>query len=110
MSTVDQLFSEVLKLRKEVRRLRRQHQPTNEEEVQELVGNSGEGNSQRQSGRHTGGGFAAAAKEVIKKSDKARQEVRRRPGLGQSEIHGCRVAGPCQENSHSEPLGQGFEA
>lgn len=44
----------------------------NQAAVAELT-DSGEDNHERQSGRHTGGGFAAAAREVIKKSDLERQ-------------------------------------
>ena len=60
MASVDDLMREVVTLRREMRELRRKHQPTNEEMVQELVSDSGaERNGERQSGRTTGGGAQA---------------------------------------------------
>lgn len=60
---------------KAVRRALRGTTSTNQEEVDQLVSNDEEANpGERQAGRHNpSGGFAAAAKEVIQKSDRARQ-------------------------------------
>ena len=60
MSTIDDLTREVVALRREMRRLKRKHAPSNEEMVHELVSDSGaERNGERQSGRTTGGGAQA---------------------------------------------------
>lgn len=60
MATVDDLFREVITLRREVRKLQRKHQPSNGEMVQELVSDSFvERNGEGQSGRTTGGGAQA---------------------------------------------------
>lgn len=61
---------------KAVRKALRGTTSTNQEEVDQLVSNDEETNpGERQAGRHNpSGGFAAAAREVIQKSDKARQE------------------------------------
>lgn len=77
MATFSDLEREVRKLRHRVRQLEGNPDATNEAAVAELTDNSDE-NMERQSGRHTGGGFVALAEEVREKSIEQSNQVRRR--------------------------------
>lgn len=74
----EKLEAEVRNLRREIRRLKGDPNTENEAAVEELVGDSGEANDERQAGRHTGGGWAAVAKEACRKADVAQAAMQKK--------------------------------